>query len=114
MHRAMELLKSFPRAKTLGIHVDGVVIDRSQRDDIPDDFLEDIADLVQKQRYPSGKQMFQLKDESGTSLPTWKRCYEERSYDLDLRGLKWRFIVEADAGDQDPQDFSVEPTWEAS
>ena len=104
VHRAMEIMKSIPQAITWGIHVDGLVIDDSSFD------LKILEDLLEKpqNRYPSGKPMFQLKPEGGNSLPVWKRRYEERSFDLDLGGLEWRVVEEADAGNQDPQDFLVD------
>ena len=104
MHRAMQLAKSVRGLKTLGIHVDGLFLDE-------DSFSRsDLEALLEKpeNRYPSGRQMFQLKDAAGTSLPTWKCRYEDRSCALDLEGLKWRVVVEADAGDQDPQDYFVD------
>jgi hypothetical protein len=67
-----------------------------------------LKDILVKHTYPSGKEMFQIKDASGQSLPSWPRRYEERSFDLDLGDLNGRFLVESDAGDQDPQDFFVE------
>ena len=102
MHRAMEIMKSIPRSRTWGIHVDGLFLDDKSFD------LNVLKDILVKHRYPSGQEMFQIKDASGTSLPVWRRRYEERSLNLDLGDLKWRFLVEADAGEQDPQDFFVD------
>jgi hypothetical protein len=67
-----------------------------------------LEDVLVKHTYPSGKEMFQIKDAPGSALPSWPRRYEERSFKLDMGGLDWRFLVESDAGDQDPQDFFVE------
>jgi hypothetical protein len=102
MHRAMEIMKSIPRARTWGVHVDGLFLDKESFD------MNVLEDILVKHTYPSGKEMFQIKDAPGSSLPMWPRRYEERSVDLDLGGLNWRFLAESDAGDQDPQDFFVE------
>jgi hypothetical protein len=67
MHRAMEIVKSITRARTWGIHVDGLFLDDGSFE------MNVLEDILAKHTYPSGKEMFQIKDAPGSSLPMWPR-----------------------------------------
>ena len=103
VHQAMELMKKVPRAMTLGVHVDGLFV-RLQRDESKDVYNQ----LMDAAVYPSGQKMFHEKFVPAKSFPTWRRRYEDRSFQMDLRSITWRHLNESDAGDQDPQEFFVE------
>jgi hypothetical protein len=88
---AMRALRTIPRIVTFGVHVDGLFY-LNHGDANP------VEEFVKSKLYPSGKPMFQIKEEPWWKVPTWPVDHEPRSFDPNF-SKPWKKFQETDGVD---------------